>query len=160
MGRMRKEKLNKLSNREKQRRNRRIHLLEQKIEQEKKIQMENERKITIKNLNSKCLIKFLKSNFNHNGFIYKPGLNILKEPFQAFGSCKPGGLYFTDIRFHYKWKEFGIIMASVTLPEDAKVYQEPCGTKYKADRIILSNFMIYDSGTYVPYNIPKQCCML
>ena len=35
MGRMRKEKLNKLSNREKQRRNRHIHLLEQKMEQEK-----------------------------------------------------------------------------------------------------------------------------
>lgn len=38
----------------------------------------------------------------------------------------------------------GELIADVKLPRNARVYREPCGTKYKADRIILSNLGYHD----------------
>ena len=33
---------------------------------------------------------------NHNGFQYKDGLNIDTIEFDPNGSCRPGGLYYTN----------------------------------------------------------------
>ena len=62
---------------------------------------------------SKTYYKVVRKNHNHNGFIYKKGLNVLNEPFNddPNASCVGGRLYFTDyenlplflyqFQFHY-----------------------------------------------------------
>jgi hypothetical protein len=48
-------------------------------------------------------------------------------------------LYYTDFK-HLPWwyEEKWPLIADVTIPVDARVYR-PCGTKWKADRLVLSN---------------------
>lgn len=84
--------------------------------------------------------KLLANDLTHNGFTYKEGLNIDPVLFNPHGVCEPGGLYFTSLEmlgywFHRDWP----LVAEVTLPPDARVYAEPCDTKWKADRLELSN---------------------
>jgi hypothetical protein len=84
--------------------------------------------------------KLLFTSLCHNGFTYKEGLNVDHVPFAPEGSCKPGGLYYTTLEhlsFYYiqEWP----LVADVTLPDDAEIYAEPCGTKWKADRLVLNN---------------------
>jgi ankyrin repeat protein len=68
---------------------------------------------------------------------YKIGLNINIEKFNPSGDCEPGGIYFAreDI---LAFLDYGPWIRKVTIPEDARVYENP-GTpkKWKADRIIL-----------------------
>jgi hypothetical protein len=76
----------------------------------------------------------------HHDFKYKEGLNVDTKPFQPKGSCEPGGLYYTSLEHLALWfNEEWSLIADVTVPADARVYAEPCGTKWKADRIELSN---------------------
>jgi hypothetical protein len=84
--------------------------------------------------------KLLATNLCHNGFTYQEGLNVDTVPFNPTGECKPGGLYFTTFEHVPKWyDEDWPLIADVTLPPEAHVYAEPCGTKWKADRLVLSN---------------------
>jgi ankyrin repeat protein len=73
----------------------------------------------------------------HRRVQYATGLNVDIRPFDPTGSCKPGGLYFAreDI---LAFIDFGPWLRKVTLPDDARVYEEP-GTikKWKADKILL-----------------------
>lgn len=85
--------------------------------------------------------KVLKDNLTHHNFQYKEGLNVDTLPFNPKGECTSGGLYYTDKPNVINWAlslDCSLI-ADVTIPEDAKVYKEICGTKWKADRLILSN---------------------
>jgi hypothetical protein len=84
--------------------------------------------------------KMLANNMWHNDFRYQEGLNVDTLPFNPEGSCQPGGLYYTTLEYlatHHNmhWN----LIADVEVPDDARVYAEPCGTKWKADRIILHN---------------------
>ena len=81
--------------------------------------------------------KILNISLNHHGFQYKEGLNIDILPFNPHGDCEPGGLYFTDKEHIFEYIDFGTLIADVEVPDDAQVYKN--GTKWKADRIILSN---------------------
>mgnify|MGYP000317113444 CR=1 FL=1 len=83
-------------------------------------------------------VKILHASLIHNKFTYKEGLNVDVLPFDGSGSCKPGGLYFTDLENFLRYTNFGTLVADVTIPDDAKVYPEPCRTKWKANKIILS----------------------
>lgn len=84
--------------------------------------------------------KLLSSNLRHLGFQYKEGLNINTEEFIPGGSCEPGGLYYTSHQWIGRWfNRAWPLIADVTLPPDARIYPEPCGTKWKADRLVLSN---------------------
>jgi hypothetical protein len=75
-----------------------------------------------------------------NGFIYQEGLNVDPLPFDPSGTCQPGGLYFTTLEYLPIWhRTIWPLIADVTLPPDARVYAEPCGTKWKADRLVLSD---------------------
>jgi len=61
---------------------------------------------------------------NHNGFQYQTGLNIDTESFNPSGYCTSGGLYFVKedvLAFLPKGKW----IRTVTLPPDAKVYENP-----------------------------------
>jgi hypothetical protein len=84
--------------------------------------------------------KLLSDDLRHNGFQYKEGLNIDHVPFNPNGSCERGGLYYTSYEWIGSWhRNHWPLIANVTLPPDALVYPEPCGTKWKADRLVLSN---------------------
>ncbi len=83
--------------------------------------------------------KILNKELNHHNFQYNLGLNIDTVPFDPSGSCEPGGLYFTTFDHIFKFIEFGDNIAEVSIPEDAKVYEDPGGDKYKADRIFIKS---------------------
>ena len=73
----------------------------------------------------------------HNGFQYSTGLNIDVNPFQETGSCVKGGLYFTTLEHITYFFDYGIYVREVTIPEDAKMVEDPEGDKWRADKIIL-----------------------
>ena len=82
--------------------------------------------------------KVLNQELNHHGFQYvENALNVDTLKFNPSGECESGGLYFTreDI---FNFLKFGIYLCEVTIPEDAKVYENPGPIiKWKADKIIL-----------------------
>ena len=81
--------------------------------------------------------KILNEKENHNGYQYKTGLNIDSKPFQPSGDCESGGIYYAreDI---LAFLNYGCYLRKVTIPADAKVYENPGSPKkWKADRIIL-----------------------
>jgi hypothetical protein len=88
---------------------------------------------------NKSYVKFLNNSLTHNGFKYQEGLNVDTIPFNPSGECAPGGLYYTHIAYLEVWCHMGELIADVEIPEDALVYSEPCGTKWKANKIILKN---------------------
>ena len=73
----------------------------------------------------------------HHGFQYKDGLNIDTNEFQPEGSCVKGGLYFTTLEHITYFFDYGIYVREVTIPEDAKMVEDPEGDKWRADKIIL-----------------------
>ena len=81
--------------------------------------------------------KILNEKEYHHGLQYKFGLNIDNDEFNPRGTCEPGGIYFSreDILaflVHGPW------IRKVTLPEDARVYENPGKPKkWKADKVIL-----------------------
>jgi hypothetical protein len=101
-------------------------------------------------------VKLLARDLRHHHFQYKEGLNVDFIPFDASGECKPGGLYFTT-QFHIgRWIcDSWPLAADVTVPPDAQLYQEPCHTKWKADRLVLSN--IRPLHQYLKEHA-AQCC--
>ncbi len=87
----------------------------------------------------KKYVKILHESMVHYGFKYQVGLNIDPIPFNPAGSCKPGGLYFTDFEnFQYQLC-YGTLIADVVVPDNTEVYAEPCGYIWKASKLILSN---------------------
>jgi hypothetical protein len=98
--------------------------------------------------------KILNENLIHYGFQYKEGLNVDTVPFDPTGTCKAGGLYFSDREHIVKFLHYGTKIATVTVPDDARVYTDPKGSKWKADMIILSdivqirNSMIWDDPMF------------
>jgi hypothetical protein len=82
-------------------------------------------------------VKILHSNLKQKKFQYKKGLNIDTIPFNPTGSCQPGGLYYTQFRYFTKFLQYGDQIALVELPDDAQIYAEAAGIKWKADKIII-----------------------
>jgi len=81
--------------------------------------------------------KILNKDEYHHGLQYKSGLNIDPIKFNPRGNCSPGGIYFSreDI---LAFIHYGPWIRKVTLPEDARVYENPGNPrKWKADRVIL-----------------------
>lgn len=89
-------------------------------------------------------VKFINKNNNHFGFSYKIGLNQDTNKFNPTGSCRGGGLYFTNYQNAENWMHYGIILAPVILCKDAQYYIEPCGTKYKTDKFYIEEFIDLD----------------
>ncbi len=92
--------------------------------------------------------KILNERLNHNGFQYKLGLNIDHMPFIPRGSCEAGGLYFTTKEYLYKFLHYGCYIADVSIPEDAKVYKDPGGDKWKADKIIIERYTLIEEHEF------------
>jgi len=88
---------------------------------------------------SKTYYKVVRKNHNHNGFIYKKGLNVLNEPFNdnPKASCVGGRLYITDYENLPLFLYHGDLIYEVTIPKDARVVKDPDGNKWGADRLVL-----------------------
>jgi hypothetical protein len=81
--------------------------------------------------------KILSKDEKHYDLQYKTGLNIDIVPFDPSGDCRSGGIYFSreDI---FAFLDYGPWIRKVTIPEDARVYENPGQPKkWKADRVIL-----------------------
>jgi len=83
--------------------------------------------------------KVLREDLTHHDFKYKLGLNVDHIPFYPFDTCEPGGLYYTNKEHLFKFLYFGDLIADIEIPEDAKVYKDPEGTKWKADKLIVKS---------------------
>jgi hypothetical protein len=101
------------------------------------------------NYQNNMYYKMMRNDFIHHGFTYKLGLNVDTIKFNPTGSCLPGGLYFTDIDNLGTFFEFGNLIAIIKIPNDALVYKEPCGTKWKADRLIIDKIDTIDSYWHI-----------
>lgn len=85
----------------------------------------------------KTYYKVLNKDLNHNGFQYNTGLNVDRVPFNPTGTCKPGGLYFTTKDIISEFLSYGVYIAEITIPEDAQIYADPHGDKWKASKIFI-----------------------
>ncbi len=81
--------------------------------------------------------KIFNEEDNHHGFQYKDGLNVDTNPFDAHGSCVPGGLYFTTIDYICDFFKYGDYIRVVEVPEDAQMVQDPSNYKWRADKLFL-----------------------
>jgi hypothetical protein len=87
--------------------------------------------------NTKVYYKTLYKNLKHYGLLYKLGLNVDTLIFNPTGSCEAGGIYFTEKQFLYKYVAYHTYVAELTIPDDAQVYKDPEGDKWKADKILI-----------------------
>ena len=85
--------------------------------------------------------KCLNNELKHFNFQYKIGLNEDTIPFNPFGSCELGGLYFTTKEHINEFLEYGLNVALLELCEDAVFYIEPCGTKFKTNKFIIKEIL-------------------
>ena len=76
---------------------------------------------------------------NHNGYQFQTGLNIDSIPFNPYGECQSGGIYFCEFGKLPMWLKYGSKLMYyarvVSIPNSARVYREK--NKWKADRLIL-----------------------
>lgn len=88
-------------------------------------------------------VKLLTKDMVHNGMTFKEGLNV-DSAIWSDGYCSPDGIYFTDTNFVIEWIRYnGKIMywiCDVEIPEGEKFIFFDCSGKYKASRVILTNF--------------------
>ena len=95
-------------------------------------------------------VKLLRRSKVHNGFRFKKGLNILREPFNSWPNCDGGGLYYCKnsdiITWLFLYDDLGWL-ADVKNPPDAQIVKMPY--KLKADKIILSNFRRITQETWL-----------
>ena len=82
----------------------------------------------------------------HNGFQFKDDINEDTIPFNAHGSCTPGGIYFTEeskigMWTYYNGSEMKFIR-KVTIPDDTKIWVEE--DKFKADIIVLGTRILIE----------------
>ena len=101
----------------------------------------------------KRYFKITNKDENHNGFQYVDGLNILDKPFEKYGSCVPGGLYFTDIEHIFEFLQYGIYLREVILPTDDKDFEMVADeqNKYRANKIILGKRYDLNDSTSFKY---------
>lgn len=72
---------------------------------------------------------------NHHGLQYYDGLVKDNLPFAREGSCVPGGIYFTDLKFIPFYFTYGVYIREVTVPPDAEFVKD--NDKYRASKVIL-----------------------
>ncbi len=80
--------------------------------------------------------KVLNRDLTHNGFKYQLGLNIDSVPFNPT-ACEVNDFDYTTKEYLSEFLDYGCYIADVSIPDDAKVYEDPDGNKWKADKIII-----------------------
>ncbi len=99
--------------------------------------------------------KITNAEENHYGFQYTTGLNVLKSNFNTDGSCVGGGLYFTKIKYIFRYLSYGIFLREVHLPldNDFQMISDPHNNKWRANMIILGKKRILSSTSTIKYLI-------
>jgi len=98
--------------------------------------------------------KITNSKEIHRNFKYKNGLNVLDKGFDVYGSCAPGGLYFTTLEHLHHYYYYGIWIRKITLPDDAQVVKDSHGNKWRADKIILGErYYLYSLDTITKFDL-------
>jgi hypothetical protein len=82
-------------------------------------------------------LKILKGKENHNGLQYHTGLVKDILPFEPEGSCVSGGIYFTTPKHICKFLGYGVWVREVTIPNRARMVQDPEGDKWRANKVVL-----------------------
>lgn len=87
----------------------------------------------------KIFVKLTNKEECHNGFQFDTGLNTDTVEFTPYGHCLPGGIYFCEFDKIYRWIEYNynfmVNMRTVTVPDDAQVYET--ANDIKANKLIL-----------------------
>lgn len=84
------------------------------------------------------LYKFLNNDLIHFGFRYEIGLNIDSLPFNPNGECSEGGLYFCEeSKCYHFWQTFGKKIATIEIPDDARIYVEK--NKFKTNKLVITD---------------------
>jgi ankyrin repeat protein len=108
----------------------------------------------VRNFTNQTFYKVTNARECHNGYQYRDGLNILKEPFNddPKASCCPGGFYFTDVKNVFKYIDYGENIRQVTLPlsnPEFKIVQDPSLDKWRANMLVLGErHSLHDVATY------------
>lgn len=87
---------------------------------------------------------------------YHIGFNKLLTPFQKYGSCVPGGLYFTDIEHIENFYPHGTILCEVYLPMDEPDFEcvPDKNDKWRANMLIIKNtYSLFDLITYAKFGL-------
>lgn len=82
--------------------------------------------------------KYLNHKKQKYGYSYQRGLNQDTNPFDPICDCCPGGLYFTYEANKYKYREYGPILASVSIINSPDVFYKSEGDKIKGTSILMS----------------------
>lgn len=93
------------------------------------------------------LFKILRKDLTHYGYAYKEGLNVLEGKFHPEGDCQPGGFYITQ--HPERWIALGTLLAPVTLPDDAQVWEVPDTKKLKVDKLVLGKWFDIPESVYL-----------
>ncbi len=98
----------------------------------------------------KTFYKITNYTENHNGFQYRDGLNIDTNPFGQDDFCS-NGLYFYDLQYLWRYRNKGVNIRKITLPEDAVYLEEEFYDmkKYKANKIILGDKIEIGSDKFI-----------
>jgi hypothetical protein len=110
--------------------------------------------------------KVLSSDWVHNGFKYKFGLNILNEKFNddPKQSCCSGRLYITQLRYIRNYLHYGTQIALIELPvyyPQFKLIKDPHpqGDKWAVNMLIITEvFSLYNLSTYLNLGLCVEDC--
>jgi hypothetical protein len=87
-------------------------------------------------------VKFVTENLmSQRNFQYSIGVCENTEAFNPNGSCGNGGLYFTNMKNAIHWQTYGSYIGILNMNPTFKYYTEPCGTKFKSDKIEIICFI-------------------
>jgi len=92
-------------------------------------------------------VKLTTVDHRHGRMTYKEGLNCLpdNEPFRPHGTCEPGGLYFTFVKYIPEWLIYNdkimVYVWDVELDDNCQVYidEDKDKSKFKCDQFRLSH---------------------
>lgn len=101
--------------------------------------------------------KVTNENECHHNFQYQDGLNVDTKPFNKYGSCCEGGLYFSDKANIHKFYHFGVWIRKVTFPvNDTYIVKDD--SKWRANKLIMGpRFSMFEESTYSKFGIKKPC---
>lgn len=83
--------------------------------------------------------KFVMSDLSRNGLTYHLGRNVDPVEFNPTGSCRPGGIYFTDAQHIRGFVNYGTVIA--ILEPVGQSYEDPQGGKWKAHEVNILRFV-------------------
>ena len=83
--------------------------------------------------------KVLANDLIHHGFKYQIGINVDLVKFNPTGTCRSGGLYFTDIKNILRFTGYGNKIGCIEILDDSMIYVE--NQKFKADKLVLSEII-------------------